>query len=72
MPILLHKEIMLLIQIITGNIQTFAKSLEVNDFPFSQKAKRSQYGGVFRQIDQVFIGAFCFLFNGYIFILLDA
>lgn len=46
--VFLHKEIMLLIQIIPCNIQGFAESLEMNDFPFSQEPKRCQNGRVFR------------------------
>ena len=53
---------MLLIQIIAGIIEAFAESLEVYDFPFTQKAERCQYGGVFCQIDEIFISRPGFLF----------
>ena len=61
-PILLHEKIMLLIQIIAGIIEAFAKSLEVYDFPFAQETKRCKNGRVFCQINKVFISAPCFLF----------
>ena len=60
--ILLHEEIALLVQIVTSNIQCLAESLEMNDFPFSQETKRSQYGRVIGQVDKVFISRPCFLF----------
>ena len=53
--VFLHKEIMLLIQIIPCNIQCFTEPLEVNDFSFSQEPQRCQNGGIFCQIDEVFI-----------------
>lgn len=36
--ILLHEEIMLLFQIITGDFQCFAETLEMNDLSFAQEA----------------------------------
>ena len=60
--VFLHKEIMLLIHIIPCNIQGFAKSLEVYDFPFPQETQGSQNSRVICQIDQVFISRPCFLF----------
>lgn len=66
--IFLHKEIMLLIQIIPCNIQGFIKTLEVNDFSFPKEARRCQNGGIFCQINKVFISRPGFLFNGYIFV----
>ena len=59
--VFLHKEIMLLIQIIPCNIQSFTEPLEMNDFPFPQEAQWCQNGRIFRQIDQVFISASGFL-----------
>ena len=66
--IFLHKEIMLLIQIIPCNIQGFTQPLEVHDFPFSQEAQRCQNSGIISQIDEIFVSVPCFLFNGYSFI----
>ena len=53
---------MLLIQMISGNIQCFTKPLEVIDLSFSQETKGSQYSGVIGQVDQVFVSRLCFLF----------
>lgn len=53
---------MLLIQIITGNVKSFAESLEVYDFPFSQETQRRQNSRVFCQIDEVFVSRPGFLF----------
>ena len=55
---------MLLVQIIPCNIQCLAESLEMNDFPFTQKTERCKNGRVFCQIDEVFISRPCFLFCG--------
>ena len=60
--IFLYEKVMLLIQMIPCNIQCFAESLEMNDFPFSQEAKGCQHGGVISQVDEVFISRPCFLF----------
>lgn len=60
--ILLHEEIMLLIQIIAGIVQTLSEPLEVNDFSLSQEAHWRQHFGVICHIDQVLISAPCLLF----------
>lgn len=46
--VFLHKEIMLLIQIISGIIQSLAESLEMHDFPFAQETQRRKHIGVIR------------------------
>jgi len=58
--IVLHEEIMLLIQIISGDIQCFTEPLEVHDFSFSQELQSCQNGGIFCQIDEGFISRPCF------------
>ena len=67
----MHEEIMLLVQIIPCNIQSFAESLEVYDFPFAQETEGSQNSRVFRQVDEIFISAPCFLFCSQILALLN-
>ena len=37
-PIPLHEEIMLLMQVVTGDFQSFPEPLEVDDLPFTQEA----------------------------------
>lgn len=54
--VLLHKEGVLLIEIIPRDFQRFAESLEVYDFPFPQETQRGKHFRVIRQVDQVFIG----------------
>ena len=44
-----------------GNFQCFAEPLEVHHFPFPQEPQGSQNVRVFRQVDEVFIGAAGFL-----------
>ena len=36
--VFLHEEIMLLLKIISGVVQSFSETLEMHDFPFSQEA----------------------------------
>ena len=59
---ILHKEIMLPIQVVTSNLQSFAEPLEVDDFAFPQEAERGEDFGVIGQVNEVFISAPCFLF----------
>ena len=60
--VILHEEIMLLIQIITGDFQSFPEPLEVDDLTFTQEAERGEYFGVICHIDEVFVGGAGFLF----------
>ena len=60
--VVLHKEIMLPIQIITGDFQCFTEPLEVDDFTLPQEAQRSDDFGVIRHVDEVFVGGAGFLF----------
>lgn len=46
---------------ISGDFQCFAEPLEVHHFPFPQEPQGSQNVRVFRQVDEVFIGAAGFL-----------
>jgi len=55
------EEPVFLIQMISGDFQCFAEPLEVHHFPFPQEPQRSQNVRVFRQVDEVFIGAAGFL-----------
>lgn len=52
---------MLLLQIISGVVQSFSETLEMHDFPFSQEAQWREHIGVIRQVDEIFIGAARFL-----------
>ena len=55
--VFLHEKIMLLLQIISGVVQSFSETLEMHDFPFSQEAQWREHIGVIRQVDEIFIGA---------------
>lgn len=55
--VLLHKEIVLLIQIIAGDFQCLAETLEMHNFAFPQEPQRRKHLWIIRQVDQVFIGA---------------
>ena len=59
--VVLHEEIMLLIQIISGIVQGFTETLEMHDFPFPQETQRCKHIRIIRQVDEVFIGAARFL-----------
>ena len=59
--VFLHEKIMLLLQIISGVVQSFSETLEMHDFPFSQEAQWREHIGVIRQVDEIFIGAARFL-----------
>ena len=61
-PIPLHEEIMLLMQVVTGDFQSFPEPLEVDDLPFTQEAQGSEDFGVIGHVDEVFIGGAGFLF----------
>lgn len=66
--IFLHKEIVLLIEMVAGDFQCFPETLEMDDFPFPQEAQGRKDGGVFGQVDEVFIGGAGFLLGCHIFI----
>ena len=53
---------MLLIQVITSDLQCFAEPLEVDDFAFPQEAERGEDFGVIGHVDEVFVGGAGFLF----------
>lgn len=55
--VLLHKEIVLLIQIIAGDFQGLAETLEMHNFAFPQEPQGRKHLRIIRQVDQVFIGA---------------
>ena len=59
--VFLHEEIMLLLQIISGVVQSFPETLEMHDFSFSQEAQWREHIGVIRQVDEIFVGAARFL-----------
>ena len=59
--VILHKEIMLLIQIIPCDFQSFAEPLEVDDLPFSEEAERGKDFGVIGHVDEVFVSGAGFL-----------
>ena len=59
--ILLHEEIMLLIQVIPGDFQTFTEPLEMNDLSFPQDAQRCQNSRIFCKVNEVFISGAGFL-----------
>ena len=52
---------MLLLQIISGVVQSFPETLEMHDFSFSQEAQWREHIGVIRQVDEIFVGAARFL-----------
>lgn len=58
---MLHKEVMLLIQIIPRDIQRFTEPLKVYDFPFPQEPKGRKHLRIIRHIDEIFIGTAGFL-----------
>ena len=58
----LHEKIMLLIQVITSDFQSFAEPLEVDDFPLPQEAERGEDFGVIGHVNEVFVGGAGFLF----------
>ncbi len=58
----LHKEIMLLIQIVTSDFEGFAEPLEVDDLTFPQEAERGEDFGVIGHVNEVFVGGAGFLF----------
>ena len=60
--VILHEKIMLPFQVVTGNFQSFAEPLEVNDLPLTQEAQRGEDFGVIGQVDEVFVGGAGFLF----------
>ena len=60
--VILHKEIMLPIQVVTGDLQSFPEPLEVDDLTFPQEAQRSEDFGVIGHVDEVFVGGAGFLF----------
>lgn len=60
----IHKEIMILIQIISRDVQRFTETLKMHDFPFSQKTQRCKDIGIVRQVDEIFICAAGLLFCG--------
>ena len=60
--VILHEEVMLSIQIVTGDLQSFTEPLEVDDLPFSEEAQGSEDFGVIRHVDEVFVGGAGFLF----------
>ena len=66
--IFLHKEIMLLVQIISCDVKSFAESLEVNDFSFPQEAEGSKNGGVICQSYQIFYFLFFMFFTQQIYV----
>lgn len=55
------EEPVFLVQMISGNFQRFTEPLEVHHFPFPQEPQRRQNVRVFRQINEVFVGAAGFL-----------
>ena len=55
--VFLHEKIMLLLQIISGVVQSFSETLEMHDFPFSQEAQWREHIGVIRQVDEIFVVA---------------
>ena len=59
--VFLHEKIMLLLQIISGVVQSFPETLEMHDFSFSQEAQWREHIGVIRQVDEIFVGAARFL-----------
>lgn len=66
--VFLHEEIMLLIEMITGDFQGFAETLEMDDLSLPQEAQRRKDGGVIGQVDEIFIGGACLLFGCHILI----
>ena len=60
--VILHEEVMLSIQVVAGNLQSFAEPLEVDDLPFTQEAQRGEDFGVIGHVDEVFVGGAGFLF----------
>ena len=48
-------------EIVVQDIERFAETLEMHDFPFSQEAQWREHIGVIRQVDEIFIGAARFL-----------
>ena len=52
---------MLLLQIISGVVQSFPETLEMHDFSFSQEAQWREHIGVIRQVDEILVGAARFL-----------
>ena len=60
--VFLHKEIMLLIQIIPCNIQSFTEPLEMNDFPFPQELNHVIDIGVIGKPENIIVGDSGFLF----------
>ena len=61
-PVILHEEIMLLIEVVTGDLQSFPEPLEVDDLPFPQEAERGEDFGIIGHVNEVFVGGTGFLF----------
>ena len=54
---------MLSVQVVTGDFQSFAEPLEVDDLAFPQETQRSEDFGIVAHVYEVFVSAPCFLFS---------
>lgn len=49
------------VQIVPRNLEGFAESLEMYNFPFPQEPQRGKHFGVIRHINKIFVGTAGFL-----------